>query len=62
MELQLTEQEKELVVHLLSHRYRELMHEVSKTSHRDFKNLLKQDEKAIEQLMEKLGADVFANA
>jgi hypothetical protein len=45
---------------MLSHRYRELMHEVSKTSHRDFKNILKQDEKVIEGLMEKLGSDVFA--
>ena len=62
MELQLTDQERELIVHVLSHRYRELLHEVSKTSHRDFKNMLKEDEKAIERLMEKLGADVFAAA
>ena len=60
MELQLTESERDLIVHMLSHRYRELMHEVSKTSHRDFKNILKEDEKVIEGLMEKLGSDVFA--
>ncbi len=62
MELQLTDHERDLIVHVLSHRYRELMHEVSKTSHRDFKNMLKEDERAIEKLMEKLGADVFASA
>jgi hypothetical protein len=62
MELQLSDTERDLIVHVLSHRYRELMHEVSKTSHRDFKNMLKEDEKVIEELMEKLGADVFATA
>ena len=55
MQLQLTEPERDLIVHILSHRYRDLIHEVSKTSHRDFKNLLKADEQVLESLLEKLG-------
>lgn len=57
MQLQLTEPERDLIVHILSHRYRDLFHEVSKTSSRDFKNLLKQDEQLLEALLEKLGVE-----
>ncbi len=55
MQLQLTDSERELVVDLLSRRYRDLFHEVSRTSNRDFKALLKADEQALETLLEKLG-------
>ena len=55
MQLQLTDPERDLVIHILSHRYRDLIHEVSKTSHRDFKNLLIKDEQVLEELLEKLG-------
>ncbi len=55
MQLQLTEPERDLIVHILSHRYRDLFHEVSRTSNRDFKNLLKADEQVLEALLEKLG-------
>ena len=55
MQLQLTEPERELIVDILSHRYRDLFHEVSKTSNRDFKRLLKQDEQTLESLLGKLG-------
>ncbi len=55
MQLQLTEPERDLIVQVLSHRYRDLIHEVSRTSHREFKNLLKADEQVLEALLEKLG-------
>ena len=55
MQLQLSESERQLMVHILSHRYRDLIHEVSKTSSRDFKNMLKADEHVLEALLEKLG-------
>ncbi len=55
MQLQLTESERTLIVHILSHRYRDLFPEVSRTSNRDFKNLLKADEQVLEALLEKLG-------
>ena len=57
MQLQLTEPERDLVVHILSHRYRNLIHEVSRTSHRDFKSLLIKDEQVLEELLEKLGVE-----
>jgi len=61
MELQITQPERELMVEILSHRYRELLHEVSKTSSRDFKSLLKEDEKVIEGLLLKLKQEVCKN-
>lgn len=57
MQLQLTEPERDVLIHILSRRYRDLFHEVSKTSNRDFKNLLKADEKVLESVLEKLGVD-----
>jgi hypothetical protein len=57
MQLQLTELERDLIIHILSHRYRDLFHEVSKTSHRDFKDLLIKDERVLEILLEKLGVE-----
>ncbi len=56
MELQLTDSERELMVQILSHRYRDLLHEVYKTSHREFKNLLIKDEHLLEAVLAKLGA------
>jgi len=55
MQLQLTEPERELLVHILAHRYRDLFHEVSRTSNREFKDHLKADEQVLEALLEKLG-------
>lgn len=57
MQLQLTDPERELMINILSRRYRDLLHEVSKTSHRSFKSLLIEDEHILEMLLAKLGAE-----
>ena len=56
MQLQLTDPERELMIQILSHRYRDLLHEVSKTSHRSFKHMLIEDERILEVVLSKLGA------
>ena len=56
MQLQLTDPERELMIQILSHRYRDLLHEVSKTSRRSFKHMLIEDERMLEIVLSKLGA------
>jgi hypothetical protein len=56
MELMLTEDEERLLAHLLEERHRELLHEISKTDHHEFRELLRQREALLSAVLAKLGA------
>ncbi len=55
MELQLTIEERELLTRLLEEKHRELLKELSHTDSYEFKQLLRQREKALEGILAKLG-------
>jgi hypothetical protein len=56
MELTLTAEERELVTAILAERHRELLREISRTSHHDFKLVLRKNEQLLESILNKLGA------
>jgi hypothetical protein len=56
MELQLTSHEKELLLELLQERHKSLIHEISRTDHRDFKHELQQRCSMLEGILGKLQA------
>ncbi len=55
MELTLTKEEQELLTQILEERHHELRKEIFKTDHHQFKQVLKDKERVMESLMEKLG-------
>jgi hypothetical protein len=62
MELILSSSERELLLELLEEHHRELLREISRTEHHAFKFALKNKEKMLEQVLEKLqpkGAEVL---
>ncbi len=56
MELQLTQSEHDFMVEVLAEHQRELFLELSKASHREFKNLLKEKVDVLDTLLAKLDA------
>ncbi len=56
MELTLTSEEEKFLMEVLQERHRELLRELARTSHRDFKRILKQNANLLESILEKLRA------
>jgi hypothetical protein len=54
MELQLTEDEKELLLEILQERHKSLIHEIARTDHHDFKHELQQRCSKLEDILRKL--------
>jgi hypothetical protein len=57
MELQLTPEERHLLAEIIEERYRELRKEIFRTDHHDFKVVLRERERMLERLLEKLGVE-----
>ena len=62
MELELTAEDRELLSEILERRLRELQKEISHTDHRQFKALLRGNEKRIESLLRRVRVNVIARA
>jgi hypothetical protein len=62
MELVLTDQDREFLSEILERRLRELQKEISHTDHREFKALLRGNEKRIESMLGRLRINVIARA
>ena len=60
MELRLTVDEQQLIADVLRRYQHELMLEISHTDHREFKTSLRERERMLEGLLEKLGVSQFA--
>ncbi len=60
MELHLTPQEQELLTEILEEHHRELRQEIFHTDHHDFKMALKEKERILESLLDKVGASEVA--
>ena len=56
MDLTLTAEEQDLLLHILEQRHRELLTEISHTHHHDFKVTLRRNEKLLESLLNRLRA------
>lgn len=56
MELTLTTEEHDLLLNILEERHRELMKEIWHTDHRDFKEMLRRQEKLLESMVSRLRA------
>lgn len=54
MELRLSAQEQQLLEEILEARYRVLQKEIAHTDHREFKQTLRENEKLIESILERL--------
>lgn len=54
MELTLTSAEREFLLEILEEHHRELFREIAGTDHRDFKSVLKNKEKLLESVVNKL--------
>ncbi len=57
MELTLTNEEEELLVHILEQRHRELRKEISHTDHYEFKEILRKNDGLIESILTHLRED-----
>jgi hypothetical protein len=62
MELVLTGQEQELLKQILEHRLLELQKEISRTHHREFKQVLRNNEQLIESMLDRLRVGATARA
>jgi hypothetical protein len=62
MELQLTDHEKKLLLEILQERHSNLIHEIARTDHRDFKHELQHRCTAIEGIMKKVQAEERVSA
>lgn len=51
MELTLSAEEQEFLLNILEQRYRALLKEIDHTDHREFKELLRRDEKLLDSLV-----------
>jgi hypothetical protein len=58
MDLHLSAEERELLAEVLEERHTELMREIFRTDHHDFRLLLKRKEKILQAIMEKVGVPV----
>ncbi len=56
MELRLTEEERDLLVEVLGQHQRELLREISRTHHHEFKVALKKNEHLLESLLSRIEA------
>ena len=54
MELTVTEEERELLLSLVEHRYHEIQTEISHTDHHEFKVLLRRHEDLLESMLSRL--------
>lgn len=62
MELTLSAQEQHLLEQILEARYRVLQKEIAHTDHREFKQTLRDNEKLIEAMLERLRTASIAKA
>jgi hypothetical protein len=62
MEVTITPEEGELLIELLEQRQRELLREISRTSHHEFKLVLRKNEKLLEAVLLRLRAAQLVNA
>ena len=62
MELLLTAEEQQFLHEILERRLRELQKEISHTDHREFKAVLRENEKKIESILRRLRMSVSAKA
>ena len=58
MEIKFTDEELQLLLEILEEQHRELLHEISRTDHHEFKMLLRTKEKLLETMLEKLAQNV----
>ena len=58
MELNLSAEEREVLAEVLEERHQELMREIFKTDHHEFKLALKKREKILEAMLDKVGIPV----
>jgi hypothetical protein len=56
MDISLTLEERELLMDILEERHRELLREISRTTHYEFKIGLKKNEKLLQSIINKLHA------
>ena len=54
MELTLTNEEEELLVHVLEQRHRDILKEISHTDHYEFKEILRKNDGLIESILTQL--------
>lgn len=54
MELTLTTEEREFLLNILEHRRREIAKEISHTDNRDFRQVLRKNEKLIDAILNQL--------
>ncbi len=63
MDLTLTAEEQQLLLHILEQRHREMLTEISHTHHQEFKATVRRNEKVLESLLNRLrGAAVEVHA
>jgi len=62
MELQLTDHERQLLLEILQERHSNLIHEIARTDHRDYKHELQQRCSAIEGILKKVQAEERVSA
>jgi hypothetical protein len=62
MELSLSEPERTLLEEILEARYRSLQREIAHTDHREFKQRLRENEKLIEAVLNRLRVSSIAKA
>jgi chromosome condensin MukBEF complex kleisin-like MukF subunit len=62
MELTLTTDERELLMEILEERQRELLREISRSNHHQFRTALKKNERLLETLIGKLRAMQMGDA
>jgi hypothetical protein len=56
MEVTITPEEMELLIEILEERHRDLLHEISRTNHHEFKLVLRKKEKLLESVLLRLRA------
>jgi len=62
MKLELSAEEQQLLLQILEQRHFELQKEISHTDHREFKEVLRKNEKLIESVLNRLGASSVRGA
>jgi hypothetical protein len=58
MMVELTTNERNLLVRVLEERHRQLERELWRTDHHHFKDLLREEQKSLEQVLARLGASL----
>ena len=58
MEIKFSDEELQLLLEILAEQHRELLHEISRTDHHEFKMLLRQKETLLESMLDKLAQNV----